>query len=87
MGSEFPFDEMMLGPRYILLGKQHALFDSPKLHLLGYSIVRLPLAGNRVQSDIVNTSSRTRPVIHYVDKSHGGNTNLAIFAGDRDGTA
>ena len=68
MGSEFPFDEMLLGPRYILLGKQHALFDSPKLHLLGYSIVRLPLAGNRVLSDTVNTSSRTRPVIHYVDK-------------------
>ena len=76
MGSEFPFDEMLLSPRYILLGKQHALFDSPKLHLLGYSIVRLPLAGNRVQSDTVNTSSRN---LFFVTKDWWVHNELLDF--------
>ena len=68
MGSEFPFDEMLLGLRYILLGQQHALFDSLKLHLLGGGIASYNFCCTRVQSDTISTSSRTRPVMHYDDK-------------------
>ena len=35
MGSLFPFDELLLGPRFSLLGKQHTLCNSPNLHWFG----------------------------------------------------